>query len=1235
MQRFFEAVLEPIFKLENIKTIVEIGAEKGISTAKLIRYANECGGKIYTIDPVPLFDCYSWAKENPDSFVMIKDLSLNVIKDIKDADCFLIDGDHNWYTVYNELKAIYEVYGEERFPLVFFHDILWPYDRRDLYYCPDNIPGIYRHEYDKKAMRPDSKLLCNDGINENLCNAKAYGGEKNGVLTAIEDFVRDYPSLQLKLLTHDVLFGLGVIASEKKYPKALEYFTSFETLKKSMQLCENERVNKSVEIRKLSKRLKSLESSKKKVNTVKIYPDFGNGYNESTAVAAGGFDEESGLYYGSVSFEKPPIGLKLVPACDSFCVVDNLYAMSEKGAVEPTETNGEAYGSTLIFTDKAPQIFFTNTSSSREFAFKAEIYPFDSMTALEFINKLISDNKIFSEESSRLSAENSALSSDNGRLEADNQRLSLENSHLSAEKVRLEEENRQISSDLDKKKTETQSIKKAAEGWKKKLSEAENKNKAYAAEIGRSRNAASGSDAVIKKNRETAQKLFCRSGKKGMKYALRVALKSGPFAAKTNLKAIKELRKNGGFDVLYYCSKNSDVLRKGMDPLVHFIWFGGYEGRNPSEQFDVKKYLDNYSDVKKSGVNPYAHYIVCGKKENRKAFPVQKKTVSSPVKTEIKPNSVNDKNTGISVQLSPEEIVSRYKEFYNYSAQNPMLYPQNSENDLAVEIYMESAGASLRTLYGSMEQDILVSIIMPTYNRAGVIGKAIESVIEQSYKNWELLIIDDMSTDNTGEAIRRYTDADSRIKYMKNTEQKGVCGARNTGLKAAKGQFTAYLDTDNDWDRDYLLLMTQTLKLKPDYSAIFCAQKIYRPENEQMKFQQIRFGVYNHSIIKNRNYIDMNCYMHRRSDYEKYGGFCEELKRFVDWELIHRYSEHCAPYPLPCCLSNYYFDRADNQITRKTSEAYRENIERFDNQIKGAYLDLKSASRLDINGYQFYSDKIEKYDCGKRRVSVIIPSYEALGCLITCIEAIKKFTAEMDYEIIIVDNNSSDIVKQYIRELDKREEKVKVFLNEHNMGFTYAVNQGIEMAMPDSDIILLNNDAIVTDGWIEELYRVKDKTGAGIVVPRQVLIPETKTMTTHVPCGNVRRELDVSVSKHHHNVKDIDKYHQFGFTELTFAPFFLVMITRECFNKLGFLDEKNGRHYKSDRLYCQKAAENNVEIVYTPFSKAYHLLQQSTAELKKSDVQMYKTIFEKNDWSDIGYKEEHRKAPISDEQNKN
>ena len=97
----------------------------------------------------------------------------------------------------------------------------------------------------------------------------------------------------------------------------------------------------------------------------------------------------------------------------------------------------------------------------------------------------------------------------------------------------------------------------------------------------------------------------------------------------------------------------------------------------------------------------------------------------------------------------------------------------------------------------------LVSIIMPTYNCGKFIGNTIESVINQTYPNWELIISDDCSTDNTEEIVKKYSN-DKRIRYIRFDKNKGAAIARNNSMNLASGEYMAFLDSDDLWVSDKL-----------------------------------------------------------------------------------------------------------------------------------------------------------------------------------------------------------------------------------------------------------------------------------------------------------------------------------------------------------------------------------------------------------------------------------------------
>lgn len=98
----------------------------------------------------------------------------------------------------------------------------------------------------------------------------------------------------------------------------------------------------------------------------------------------------------------------------------------------------------------------------------------------------------------------------------------------------------------------------------------------------------------------------------------------------------------------------------------------------------------------------------------------------------------------------------------------------------------------------------LVSIITPTYNCGRFIGETIESVLEQSYNNWEMIIVDDCSTDNTEDVVERYSNKEKKIKYYKLRENSGAAVARTTAMNLAKGNYMAFLDSDDLWKSNKL-----------------------------------------------------------------------------------------------------------------------------------------------------------------------------------------------------------------------------------------------------------------------------------------------------------------------------------------------------------------------------------------------------------------------------------------------
>jgi hypothetical protein len=213
MYRFWDTIIQPVLELLRPETIVEIGSEYGQNTQKLLAFCQRNDAKLHVIDPLPKYDVAAWQEEYGEHLIFHKALSLYALPKIDWFDAVLIDGDHNWYTVFSELKLMEErcEASSRPFPLVMLHDVGWPYGRRDGYYNPSTIPDKYRKQHAKKGMRPGvAHLVKKRGLNENMANAISENEPRNGVLTAVEDFVRETKQ-EIELIKLPGLHGLGLL----------------------------------------------------------------------------------------------------------------------------------------------------------------------------------------------------------------------------------------------------------------------------------------------------------------------------------------------------------------------------------------------------------------------------------------------------------------------------------------------------------------------------------------------------------------------------------------------------------------------------------------------------------------------------------------------------------------------------------------------------------------------------------------------------------------------------------------------------------------------------------------------------------------------------------------------------------------------------------------------------------------------------------------------------------------
>lgn len=197
----------------------------------------------------------------------------------------------------------------------------------------------------------------------------------------------------------------------------------------------------------------------------------------------------------------------------------------------------------------------------------------------------------------------------------------------------------------------------------------------------------------------------------------------------------------------------------------------------------------------------------------------------------------------------------------------------------------------------------LVSIILPTFNGSQYIKRSIESVLTQSYGNWELIIIDDGSTDRTEAIVFNYVKTNQNIKYFKNDKNLGIQKSLNKGLRESKGEYIARIDDDDDWvDKDKLKKQVEFLEKNKDYILIGTGFVAVDEKGDEI-FRRI--NPRSDKDIK-RIFLEKNCFLHssvffRKSNVLGIGGYSEseDTIHVEDYDLWLKFGTVGKLYNLP------------------------------------------------------------------------------------------------------------------------------------------------------------------------------------------------------------------------------------------------------------------------------------------------------------------------------------------------
>ncbi|OPY61567.1 MAG: putative teichuronic acid biosynthesis glycosyltransferase TuaG [Syntrophorhabdaceae bacterium PtaU1.Bin034] len=205
----------------------------------------------------------------------------------------------------------------------------------------------------------------------------------------------------------------------------------------------------------------------------------------------------------------------------------------------------------------------------------------------------------------------------------------------------------------------------------------------------------------------------------------------------------------------------------------------------------------------------------------------------------------------------------------------------------------------------------LVSVIIPTYNRAGVVRRAVQSVLNQDYRHFEVLVVDDGSTDETGLFFRKINN--DRLQFIRLEKNVGGAQARNIGLNRARGEFVAFLDSDDEWLPSKLTKQVQKFRdLPEEYGLVYCGLLFVHHNGKPGKeYLMNASGSFLDDLLVQNLIGSMSSVMVKKRFLQPLGGFDPLMKSCQDWELYIRLMKMCRFHAVNEALVRYHIDKDD------------------------------------------------------------------------------------------------------------------------------------------------------------------------------------------------------------------------------------------------------------------------------------------------------------------------------------
>lgn len=348
-----------------------------------------------------------------------------------------------------------------------------------------------------------------------------------------------------------------------------------------------------------------------------------------------------------------------------------------------------------------------------------------------------------------------------------------------------------------------------------------------------------------------------------------------------------------------------------------------------------------------------------------------------------------------------------------------------------------------------------VSVVISTYNRPEQLKKAIESVQNQTFKDFEIIVV----VDGAGEV-----STPKEIKVIHVEHFGNDTFPKNTGILASQGEYIAFLDDDNTYRPDHLQLLVNELDRDPELTVAYGDR--WLTETDQFPAQIGKYSDYTPGKLMVENYIDTSDVLIRREALLHVGGFDEEQKKYIDWNLWARMEKAGFKFKrVPIIITDYNIGKDSKSVTKLT-----ENEKKFMANNPGEFQNIPDFDTVDCEIRLPYLGEIPE-----PRVAIFTLTYDRLELTKKSFESLSK-TAGYPFHHFIIDNGSTDGTVKWLEEYEKHAGFTFVGANPVNKGISFGSNQAIKAIteLDDYDIIVkVDNDAeFISEGWLKKMVDI-------------------------------------------------------------------------------------------------------------------------------------------------------------------